>query len=462
MTLPRFVRRSCRRWVAPAFGVIFLAAVSAPAPAQEHATRGGAASPLDSLLPGWLVSALRTFNPDLVARRAALAAAEARASAAGFAPAAVLSAELEDAPRARLGESSVRVGVERELLTGARRAAVRAAAATEVRAAEAALRVTEQRAAAVALRALVQAIGWRAVASRLAAQDSLLSSAEGSLRSRFSVGEARYVDVLRLRTERLRVQTERATTLTEARAGGLALVALVGGTAEPRERAPVSDRQRLDSLLFAAQPAFARGALPSAPDVDSLLSSSGLVALADAEVAQAMATRQLLVALQRPQVIVGAGVQHVGGDGGGVGPTVVVSVSLPFTARKSNAAALRAADRGVEAAAVGRRATLAGVRGALAAARDKYEAARARLAVFDAALLRGAREERESALTAYRTGELSLLELLDFERALSNAEIERTRAIVDAAGALADLYAGAAGAIESLRADLPPIVRGGQ
>ena len=49
------------------------------------------------------------------------------------------------------------------------------------------------------------------------------------------------------------------------------------------------------------------------------------------------------------------------------------------------------------------------------------------------------RQERESALAAYRTGSLSLLELLDFERALSRAEIERIRALVDAADAWADL-----------------------
>ena len=70
---------------------------------------------------------------------------------------------------------------------------------------------------------------------------------------------------------------------------------------------------------------------------------------------------------------------------------------------------------------------------------DRYDAARTRIASFDAALLRGARDERESALGAYRSGELSLLELLDFERALARAEIERLRNRIDAADALADL-----------------------
>ena len=76
-------------------------------------------------------------------------------------------------------------------------------------------------------------------------------------------------------------------------------------------------------------------------------------------------------------------------------------------------------------------------------ARERYEAARERLAGYDATLLRAAGEERESALAAYRTGDLSLLELVDFERALSRAEIDRLRAGLDALTALTDLLSGA-------------------
>ena len=473
MTSPFLTRRRRARYAANVAAVVLLSSAAAlvagaqapplrttGSPQVSPASASTAVATIDSLLPTWLLATLRASNPDLAARRVALTAAEARLGAAGFAPAAVLSAELEDAPRARLGEASIRLGVEREILTGRRRAAARAAAEADMRAAAAAVRVTEQRAAAVALRALVQTVGWRAVAGRLASQDSLLASAEGSLRARFGVGDARYVDVLRLRTERLRVQTERSGSLTEARAGAFALVSLLGGTSDAPGGVSVANVARLDSLVSVGQTPFVRGELPPAPDVDSLLAGSGLVALADAEVTQSAALRQLLIAMQRPQVSAGIGLQRVGAEGNGdLGPTVGVSVSLPFTARRANAAALSAADRGVEAAVAGRRATLAAVRGALGAARDRYEAARARLAVFDAALLRGARDERESALAAYRTADLSLLELVDFERALSNAEIERTRALVDAAGALADLFAGAAGAIESLQADLPPTVQ---
>ena len=63
--------------------------------------------------------------------------------------------------------------------------------------------------------------------------------------------------------------------------------------------------------------------------------------------------------------------------------------------------------------------------------------------MYDAAALQGARDEREAALAAYRSGGLSLLELLDFERALSRAEITRLQTLTEAADALAVLQGGA-------------------
>ena len=122
-----------------------------------------------------------------------------------------------------------RVDVGRELLTGGRRSAARALAESDVAAASARLALAERQVAALADRALVAAAGWSAVAGRLAAEDSLLTGAEASLRTRFAVGGARYVDVLRLRTERLRVQTDRASAATEALAERRTLEGLAAG-----------------------------------------------------------------------------------------------------------------------------------------------------------------------------------------------------------------------------------------
>jgi cobalt-zinc-cadmium efflux system outer membrane protein len=129
-------------------------------------------------------------------------------------------------------------------------------------------------------------------------------------------------------------------------------------------------------------------------------------------------------------------------DGPTIGATLGASVSLPFTARRVNRLSSEAADRAVRAARVSRQAAVAEVRAALGSAVERYHTAREQLALYDAALLRGAREERESALASYRSGELSLLELLDFERALTRAEINRLRSRIAAVDALTDLVAG--------------------
>jgi outer membrane protein TolC len=72
----------------------------------------------------------------------------------------------------------------------------------------------------------------------------------------------------------------------------------------------------------------------------------------------------------------------------------------------------------------------------------RYEAARARITALDGALLVAAEQERETALAHYRAGTLTLLELLDFERALLRVELERADAIRDAASVRAALLGG--------------------
>ena len=417
--------------------------VGLPAPSLEGSTT---TSLPGALLPVRVRAALLTSAPELAAHRAALAAADARRAAAGFASPVVLSLESEDAPRGRLDQGSARVEVSRDFLMGTRRRAERELAATGVRAAQVALEAAERRVLARGARAFAQAVGWRSMAGRLAAQDSLLASAETSLRTQFAVGEARYVDVLRLRTERLRVQTEQVAAATESRTGLVALEALLAADSSTRLALPAL----VDSAVLVARSAgfmgaLAASALPSAPSLDSLLALAADVQQATAQVGRAEAARRLLLANQRPALSASVGVQRIGPDGDrgpSVGPVLGASVSLPFTARRAMQAADVAARRDIAAAEAVLDATSSAVRGALAAARERYEAARTRLAGYDAALLQAAREERESALAAYRTGDLSLLELLDFERALSRAEIDRMRAALDALAALTDLLSG--------------------
>jgi outer membrane protein TolC len=178
----------------------------------------------------------------------------------------------------------------------------------------------------------------------------------------------------------------------------------------------------------------------SALPVDSLLALSGRIRLAQATVARARAARQVESAEQHPRLAIGVGAQ-VFTDAGTrrVGPTLGLSIGLPFTAHGANKARMAAADGDVTATEAELRADFLAVRGEIAAAAARYAAARERLGIFDRMLLVGAREERETALAAYRNGELSLIELLDFERALARAETDQWRARMAAIAALADL-----------------------
>jgi len=372
----------------------------------------------------------------LRAARANVDLATARAAAAGPTAPAFFSAGLSEAPASNLDQGNLRLEVGRDFMTGPRRRAERTLADVEVQAATIAVSLEERRLEGVVLRDAVRAAGARRIALRLAAEDQLLAGAEEGVRGRFGVGQARYVDVLRVRTERLRIQSDRSASMAEARGARASLTAVLTGTDAASTLDALIDTLAGDGLGDAW-----RAVLPPLPSLDSLLARSDVARLQRTDAARTAAARALVLAEQRPQVSAFAGIQRIGqaNNGPTLGPSFGMTVSLPFTATRSNQLALAAASQGISTAGVAREAALAEARARIEAARERYSAARERLDAFDAALLRGARDERESALAAYRTGSLSLLELLDFERALSRAEIERIRALVDAADAWADL-----------------------
>ncbi len=297
---------------------------------------------------------------------------------------------------------------------------------------------------------------WSATSTAGAAEPSprgsqrrtLLLDAEAALEPRFTAGEARYyVDVLRIHTERLRVQTDRAAALRSAQVGRRRLEAL-SPAAGPA-------RATLDEL-FAGAGTDAPD-LPPAPSVDSLMASAGPLLLLDLEVRAARADSAYTAATRRPQVMGGAGLQRFGDEAGGfqVGPALTASVSLPFAVRGSTRAQAAASGLAIRVAEARRAAEVVRLRTALLLVRDRYDAARTQAEVYDAALLTGAREEREAALASFRAGELPLIELLDFERALAQAETSRGRAAMDAAAAWADLLTTLAGAPDLLGAADP-------
>jgi outer membrane protein TolC len=356
---------------------------------------------------------------------------------------ATLSAEIDEVPGSNIGASSFRLEVSREILSTPRASAARDVARVDLEIARIALKATERLIETRFNASLASAVAAISVARRLAAEDSLLARASETLTDRFSVGDARYVDVLRLRTERLRVQTERAQSVATMRAGRAQLLALAAPMGDP----PLI--LLIDSAIARASRQSVVTEPPSPPPLDSLLATSALLQIAEADVRRTNAQAALVAAEQRTRIEANVGLQRFGaneGDGR-IGPSLGATITLPFTARGSLRANTLVASRDVAFAEARHRALRASVASRLNAARERYEAARERILTFDAALLRGAREERESALASYRTGDITLLEFLDFERSLARAEIERLQTLTEAALALADIYAVAAGEI---------------
>lgn len=382
-------------------------------------------------------SAVRAGDPSLRAARAVVAAAEARHGAAGFAPPIVASAALADGPGGDLVAGNVEFQVGRELFIGARLAASRAASSVAVGAAIAELRARERLVDVRVLEQIVHAAGWARVAQRLRRSDEWLSVAEEALRSRFAAGTVRYVDVLRVRTERLQIGAE----LSRARAGGASALASLAGLVGVSLAADTL-RALIDSAASDGASGQWRALLVDAPSADSLTRLFADVRAADADVARARAMLLEVAAEQRPRVSGSVGVQRIGPANGGpsVGLLLGLSSSLPFSARASYSRARAAANADLLSATLGVDAATAASSAAAQSARIRYDAARERFDGFDVAQLVAADAEREAALSEYGAGTLSLLELLDFERALLRVEVERIRALLDAASALSEVF----------------------
>lgn len=381
-----------------------------------------------------LKAMLRETHPLFRQGRAALDLAIARRASAGLRTPASVSADIEEVPGGFNVASarSMRVDLSQELAPSGVRSAERAVADVDIVRAREELALTAWSIDLTVDQLVAAAAAHEAIAGRLASEDSVLRGAEEALRARFAVADARYVDVLRLRTERLRVETELHRARFESRVRVRQLVRL----------APAADSTVVIRLAAEAIARSRSGsARPSAtvlPSPDSVVTASGVMRLAGLAVSRAEAERRLISAQRRSALTPSLGVQRFGDADGPTrfGLTAGFSMALPFTAAASSRARVATADREVTLARVRRDASAELLLTALVQARERFELARLQLTTFDSALLQGLREEREAALAAYRTGGMSLMELLDFERAMAQADVSRLRAQLDAHDAL--------------------------
>lgn len=378
--------------------------------------------------------------PSVAAAQADINRGIADRAAAGVPPSWFLVAGASEVPDADFSSGNIGLEIGREILPSGQRAAERAVADAILTELKSELSRATLSADAVLIRAASRTLIWERIRRRRIAQDSLLTTAEEALRVRFGAGEGRYLDVLRIRTERLRVTAAIAAAQAEVLSGTAALLGLAGD-ADGRAKL-LAELKTVDSSTDVLT-----GPLPAIPNPDSLAETSPALVLASASVTRVEAEGAREVASRGVQGNVSAGIQRIGqaNDGPTLGPKLGVTLTLPFFSRGANDRVRAAADSAGVAAKSHSAAVKAETTARLAEASAHYAGAREQVAVYDAALLRGAQSEREVALATYRAGTLSLLELLDFERALADAEIGRLESLLAAAHAWADLLDAQAG-----------------
>lgn len=242
--------------------------------------------------------------------------------------------------------------------------------------------------------------------------------------ARLRTGGARYLDVLRARSERARIENDLIESRRALREDRRMLNSLMArGPDEPLEAA--------DSLLF----------VPLTDSLDALLraaSDQPRLRAARLEVERGVAGVALARAGQRPALSLSAGFDRVPGTARpGLGASV--ELSLPFVPWAPAHAAVgeaRASQGGAEARLESARRDIE------LALRNAYESARAaeaQVQQFDRVLLADASDAIRTATQNYQAGQIDGLELLETLRTLRTIELEHIRALLSYELALTDL-----------------------
>lgn len=248
---------------------------------------------------------------------------------------------------------------------------------------------------------------------------------EKMVNARLRTGRGRYLDVLRARSERVRLENDAVEALRALREDQRTLNTLMA-------RGPDEPVEATDSLAFVALADSLPAILPAA------LASRPSLRAARLEVARGESQLRLARNSLLPSASVSAGFDRVPGtDRPGLGGEI--SLSLPFApwtdrrarvheASASNGSAqarLEAAERAVELTI-----------------RNAYESARTaerQVQQFDRVLLADASDAIRTATQNYQAGQIDGLELFETLRTFRSIELEYIRALLSYELALTDL-----------------------
>lgn len=302
-----------------------------------------------------------------------------------------------------------------------------------VRVAEAELSMANAQRESAALRLRREATrGYRLLQSdllNLSALETLRSVAldlEELVRVRIGTGGARYLDLLRLKAERVRLENdviESERTLREHRQSLHALMGLAGD--DPIEPA--------DSMTY----------VPLADSLSQILAqaieSRPALQAARFEMERGQAGVESARAGYFPSPEISLGLDWVAGiDGAGWGGGVSVPLPfVPWTDRKGRVAEAEAAKESAEAKLLAARLSLeTSVRNAFASVRS----AERQLASFEGALLADAEDALRTATENYRAGQIDGLDLFETLRSYRTIQIEHVRALLNYELARIDLF----------------------
>jgi len=398
-----------------------IAGVTAVAAAQEA---GGAAQHVPVPARLTLDEAMRIAearNPAMMAAAAVLQIAEADAIAARQRPNPVFAASMEGLPFSQESRppfwdnQQLTLTVEQDLETGGRRGLRDRASGTDIEAARAAARDRARRLRLDVQRAYLHAV--LAKADHEVAQATLgdIDRVLAINRARFEQGELSGVELRRLQVERHRFADDLLTTdlgLNNARAALLAMMH-VSPLDQPFDTAGVLGDPVVEPDRGAAA---MEQALAARPD---------LVALRG-EQAHARIESALQRAISKPIWTVGGGYQR---DFGVNALVLLARVPLPFATR--NQGGISRADAGQKLAEAVTDAATTEAALEIQLASNGVAAHRARVDAVRHEYLRNAREARDIVLAAYRAGAATLIDFLDAQRALSEAQRVENRALFD-------------------------------
>ena len=400
------------------------------------ATAGAAAAqdaPLGSSLPGLLAHA-RAQSPDLAAMRSEAEAAAQRLEPAGALPDPVLRVELmninnygsDTAPSVlpwQVGETQYRL---MQTLPGwGKRDLRRDLAAAEAQQAQARTGVTWAELAARIKSSFAEV--YRATASERLTHEllDLMARLEQVAQARYAAGLAAQQDAIRAQIEQTAMRFELIALGNElrqlrARLNGLLARDASAPLADPVASRPLPDLASLDAAALAQR---ARAGNPQ-------------LRVEEARLESAQKGRELTFGNRYPDWQLGLQSTQVGSRFTSLGLMVEVNLPLQQAPRRAQE---REAEAMVDAARSRTDALTAQLLGDLAGQLAAYDGARRTEALVGAQLLPQAELGLRSALAAYETGKADFTTVLDAERQIRKARLERLKLQAEAQMRLAEI-----------------------